>query len=106
MTVIWSAEAQAQLAGIQEHVAQDSPSNAAALIRRLVDRVAQLEAVPQSGRKVPEYPDTDLRELLSRPYRIIYRQRGEHVDVVTVMHYRQQMPTHPSDLTRSQRKRR
>ena len=103
MIVIWSAEAQAQLAAIQKHVAQDSPQNAAALIQRLVDRVDQLEAVPRSGRRVPEYPDTDLRELLSRPYRIIYRQRDEHVDVVTVMHYRQQLPAHPSDLTRRQR---
>jgi len=104
MTVVWSAEAQAQLAAIQEHVAQDSPENAAALIRRLVDRVDQLETVPRSGRKVPEYPDTNLRELLSRPYRIIYRQRDERVDVVTVMHYRQQLPAHPPDLTSGQRR--
>jgi plasmid stabilization system protein ParE len=27
MTVIWSAEAQAQLAAIHEHVAQDAPSS-------------------------------------------------------------------------------
>ena len=48
---------------------------------------------------MPEYPDNDLRELLSRPYRIIYRQRDEHVEVVTVMHYRQQLPVNPRDLS-------
>ncbi|MBB6087879.1 plasmid stabilization system protein ParE [Wenzhouxiangella marina] len=37
-----------------------------------------------------------MRELLSRPYRIIYRQRDEHVEVVTVMHYRQQLPANPA----------
>jgi len=99
MIVIWSAEAQAQLADIQDHVAQDSPQEAAALIKRLVGRVVQLETVPQSGRRVPEYPDAELRELLSRPYRIIYRQRDADVEVVTVMHYRQQLPTHLRDLT-------
>jgi len=98
MTVIWSAEAQAQLVAIQEHVAQDSPRDADALIRRLVDRVVQLETVPQSGRRVPEYPDDDLRELLSRPYRIIYRQRDDHLEVVTVMHYRRLLPVDPRDL--------
>lgn len=99
MTVIWSAEAQVQLAAIQEHVAQDSPRDAAALIRRLVGRVIQLETAPQSGRRVPEYPSDDLRELLSRPYRIIYRQRDEHVEVVTVMHYRRQLPANPRNLS-------
>jgi toxin ParE1/3/4 len=48
---------------------------------------------------VPEYPDDDLRELLSRPYRIIYRQRDEHVEVVTVMHYRRQLPANPGNLS-------
>jgi toxin ParE1/3/4 len=51
-----------------------------------------------SGRRVPEYPDDELRDLLSRPYRIIYRQRDAHVEVVTVMHYRQQLPGSPRDL--------
>lgn len=71
MTVIWSAEAQRQLAAIHETVAQDSPRRADELIRRLITRVVQLETLPRSGRKVPEYPDDALRELLSRPYRII-----------------------------------
>ena len=99
MTVIWSAEAQAQLGAIHEHVAENASRDADALIRRLVARVAQLETVPHSGRRVPEYPDDDQRELLSRPYRIIYRQHDEHVEVVTVMHYRQQLPVNPRDLS-------
>ena len=99
MIVIWSAEAQAQLAAIKAHVAQDSPRDAAALIRRLVGRVVQLETVPRSGRMVPEYPDDDLRELLSRPYRIIYRQRDNQLEIVTVMHYRQQLPANSLNLT-------
>ena len=98
MIVTWSAEAQAQLAAIHEHVAEDAPQDADALIRRLVDRVGQLETVPNSGRRVPEYPDDDLREVLSRPYRIIYRQNDGSVEVVTVMHYRQQLPVNPGDL--------
>ena len=98
MRVIWSAEAQARLAAIYGHVAQESHRNAEVLIKRLVERVVQLETVPNSGRRVPEYPDNDLRELLSRPYRIIYRQRDDHLQVVTVIHYRQQLPGNPQDL--------
>lgn len=99
MTVIWSAEARTQLAAIHRHVARNSPRDADALISRLVVRVGQLETVPHSGRRVPEYPDGDLRELLSRPYRIIYRQGNERVEVVTVMHYRQLLPVDPRDLS-------
>ncbi|RFF28546.1 MULTISPECIES: type II toxin-antitoxin system RelE/ParE family toxin [unclassified Wenzhouxiangella] len=98
MTVLWSAEAKSRLAAIHEHVANDSPLDAEALIRRLIDRVVQLESAPHSGRRVPEYPDTNLRELLSRPYRIIYRQGAEYLEVVTVMHYRQQLPGNPQEL--------
>lgn len=98
MNVIWSAEAQARLASIHEHVARESRRNAERLIRRLVERVVQLEIAPDSGRSVPEYPDSDLRELLSRPYRIIYRQRDGHLQVVTVIHYRQQLPGNPQDI--------
>lgn len=92
-------EAQAQLAAIHEHVVENDPQAAEALIKRLVARVVQLETVPFSGRRVPEYPDDDLRELLLRPYRIIYRQRDERVEVVTVMHYRQLLSLNPRDLT-------
>lgn len=99
MTVIWSAEAQAQIAAIHDNVAEHDPRAAKALIKRLVARVVQLEIVPSSGRRVPEYPDENLRELLFRPYRIIYRQRDERVEVVTVMHYRQLLPTSLRDLT-------
>jgi len=98
MTVLWSAEARSRLAAIHEHIANDSPRDAEALIRRLIDRVVQLESAPRSGRKVPEYSDTNLRELLSRPYRIIYRQRADCLEVVTVMHYRQQLPGDPRQL--------
>jgi plasmid stabilization system protein ParE len=99
MTVIWSAEAQAQLAAIHDNVAENDPQAAEALIKRLVARVVQLETVPFSGRRVPEYPDDDLRELLLRPYRIIYQQSDARVEVVTVMHYRQLLPINPRDLT-------
>lgn len=87
-----------RLASIHQHIAEDSPQTADRFIRRLVERVLQLETAPLSGRRVPEYPDADLRELLYRPYRIIYRQRGGDTEVVTVMHYRQKLPSDDADL--------
>jgi len=38
---------------------------------------------------VPEYPDSVLREVLERPYRLIYQVTEIGIEIVTVMHYRQ-----------------
>lgn len=98
MTVVWSAEARKRLAAIHARVSRDSLQRANALITRLVDRVMQLKTAPRSGRNIPEYPDAGLRELLCRPYRIIYRQPDEQIEVVTVLHYRQRLPADPDAL--------
>ena len=41
---------------------------------------------------MPEYRREDIRELLERPYRIIYRFDPERLTILTVMHYRQLLP--------------
>jgi plasmid stabilization system protein ParE len=40
----------------------------------------------QSGRKVPEYQTEDIRELIEKPYRIIYRIKANQIDVLAVIH--------------------
>ena len=99
MTVIWTVEARDCLIRIRAYIATESPKNAEHLIDRLIRRVDQLEVLPSSGRRVPEYPEVELRELLERPYRIIYRQSDNHIEIVSVMHYRQLLPVRPDDLS-------
>ena len=65
------------------------------MIARLLARSRQLESAVLSGREVPEYRREDIRELLERPYRIIYRYIPERVTILTVMHYRQLLPRKP-----------
>ena len=45
-----------------------------------------------------EYPEENLREVLERPYRLIYRVRPGRVDIITVKHYRQKLPAQAADL--------
>jgi plasmid stabilization system protein ParE len=58
--------------------------------RRMVDRITQrsqqISTQPFSGRKVPEYEPEDIRELIEKPYRIIYRLKQDQIDVVAVIH--------------------
>jgi plasmid stabilization system protein ParE len=54
-----------------------------------MDVLAAVERVaifPNSGRVVPETRDPSLRESVLGNYRIIYRMRGECVEVLTVYH--------------------
>jgi len=40
----------------------------------------------------PEYKRDDLREVIERPYRVIYRIKKAQIDVLAVMHGAQQLP--------------
>ncbi len=99
-TVHWSPEAKARLRAIKVHIAADSPSSAQAVIQRILMRTRQLKSAPLSGRQVPDYQQEDLRELLERPYRIIYRYHlgARRVEILTLMHYRQLLPDDPENL--------
>jgi plasmid stabilization system protein ParE len=96
--VVWTPEAISRLDDIDAHIALDSPANAKEMIARLLRRTRQLETAALSGRKVPEYRREDIRELLERPYRIIYRFTPDQVTILTVMHYRQLLPRKAADL--------
>jgi plasmid stabilization system protein ParE len=90
--VYWTPEAITRLEAIETYIANDAPIVAKEVIARLLGRSRQLESAPLSGRAVPEYPREDLRELLERPYRIIYRITDTRIEILSVMHYRQLLP--------------
>ena len=92
MRVHWTNKALDHLLAIHEYVAQNSEIYANRLVDRLTRRSEQIGLFPQSGRMVPEYKRPDIREIIERPYRIIYRVKEEQVDVLSVVHSAQQLP--------------
>ena len=56
------------------------------IVDKITHRSAQIAVQPLSGRKVPEYDAEDVRELIVRPYRIIYRIKQDQIDVLAVIH--------------------
>jgi toxin ParE1/3/4 len=99
--VYWTPEALARLEAIEVYIANDAPNVAKEVITRLLGRSRQLETAPLSGRAVPEYPREDLRELLERPYRIIYRITDARIEILSVMHYRQLLPRQAEALQKN-----
>jgi toxin ParE1/3/4 len=85
MSIIWSREAGESLAGIEEFIARDSVERAVRFVDALIDHAEVLLADnPRSGRVVPETSHPDLRELIYRGYRIVYRLKNDNVEILTV----------------------
>jgi toxin ParE1/3/4 len=84
--VTWTPDARDDLAAIHKDIAQDSPSAAAAFVLRLVGSVARLSGFPESGRVVPEFGVKSLRELIVGSYRVVYRLRGEDIEIIRIRH--------------------
>ena len=92
MRVHWTNKAIDHLLAIRDYAAQNSKIYADRLVDRLTRRSEQIGTFPKSGRMVPEYSREDIREVIERPYRIIYRIREEQIDVLAVLHSAQQLP--------------
>jgi toxin ParE1/3/4 len=85
MSVTWSQEAGENLVEIEEFIARDSVERAVRFVDALIDQTeAILADNPRSGRVVPEIGNPDIRELIHRGYRIVYRLNGGRVDILTV----------------------
>ncbi len=66
------------------YASQGAPEVGRRLAAEIIDRVRQLEAFPDSGRVVPEFDTTWLRELEHPPFRIVYRRDESVVTIVRV----------------------
>jgi len=86
MKVVWTDTAKHNLRTIHDYIAQNSPAYAKRMVDRLTRRSKQIGTFPLSGRVVPEFDVGQIREVLERPYRIIYHIRPDHVDVIGVVH--------------------
>jgi plasmid stabilization system protein ParE len=87
--VFWSEDAQGELDAIVDHIADDSPIDAMRVFDRLVEQARKLETFAERGRRVPELGArgrrSPLRELVVRPWRLIYALHDGHVMVIALV---------------------
>jgi addiction module RelE/StbE family toxin len=70
-----------------DYVAQDSPKYADRLMDKIIESIDALEQHPLIGRKVPEFDDENIRELIEGNYRIIYRvELDENIGISRIHH--------------------
>ena len=91
-SVVWSPQAIRDVESIRAFIAQDSPAYAELVARQIVAAVERLQSFPESGRVVPERSDVTIREIVTGPYRIVYRLLGGVAEVATVFRGSRQFP--------------
>ena len=87
-TLIWSPLARDDLRDLVRFIARDNPDRAASFGFELIQRAETLSQFPEMGRMVPERRDPLIREMVVRPYRVIYRLTSESqlIEIVRVWH--------------------
>lgn len=89
--VVWTLEAIEDLDALGAFRERASPSYAVSVVVRWYAAVEVLEDHPRFGRKVPEIDHDAVRELIVESYRVAYPLMRERVEVVGVLHSRQDL---------------
>lgn len=96
MNIEWSPLSLQRTNEISEYIAQDNIDAAIKWIKSIIDAVEKLNNFPESGRKVPKIDRSNIREILVKNNRIIYRLQDNKISILTVRHGKQLLPD--SDL--------
>ncbi|MBF0560117.1 MAG: type II toxin-antitoxin system RelE/ParE family toxin [Nitrospirae bacterium] len=86
--VRWANIAENDLEAIIDFIANESPDAALKVLGKIRDKTSRLISMPQRGRIVPELRQQGIfiyHELVSAPWRIIYRVDGQTVYVLAVI---------------------
>jgi toxin ParE1/3/4 len=67
------------------------PDPTPARSRRIITSTKTLSDFPMSGRKVPEFDEENIRELIAYSYRIIYAVEKDEVIIAAVIHGRRML---------------
>ena len=85
MKIKWTNETLERLIEIEEFISKDSPERAAIFVDQLIEHAEEsLPGNPRMGRTVPEIANPDIRELIFRKYRIVYRITKNRIEILTV----------------------
>ena len=94
MKVKFTPTARRQFLEAIVYIRGDKPSAAVSFRRTAEEKLKPLERFPESGRRIPEFPDLPYREVIVRPYRFFYRTEIDVVWIVAAWHSAQ-LPLDP-----------
>ena len=92
MKLIWTRKALEYLIEIESFIAQDNPQKAIEFTDHLIAKCENLKDNPDMGRVVPELQIQQVRELIVKNYRIVYRHIDEEIQILTVFEGHRLLP--------------
>jgi len=84
MIVKWTGEALENLSEIEEFIGKDSLNKAESFVYHLIERGESIARNPHMGRMVPEISNPEIRELIVKKYRIVYRVQEKEIEILSV----------------------
>jgi toxin ParE1/3/4 len=72
-TVILSPRAVGDLEAIIRYIALENPTADGKVGQNLLNKTKELSQFPFKGQKVPEFNNSDIRQVILKPYCIVYR---------------------------------
>lgn len=86
--LIWAPSARLDLKELSSYIAESRPEVSVRFVRSIFRTVEPLGQFPESGRIVPEFNDSGIREVIRKPCRIVYRIKADAkaVEIVRIWH--------------------
>lgn len=84
MRVDWTRRAARELEENADRLAASRPGASASFLRHIREGVQQLRRLPPQGRRLPDFMDEPVREIIVGTYRVVYLPQEERVLVVTL----------------------
>ncbi len=87
-TVCWTSKATDDLKEIVDYVSKERVSAARTIYKKIKSKCRQLNTSPERYRRVPELSDSGMnnyREVISSPYRVIYKLTESVVYIIAVV---------------------
>ena len=92
--IVFTKPAIADLGGLVSYIARDNPQAAERFGYEIIEKAEKLDQFPFLGRVVPEFKIEIIREIIHRPYRIVYRVREDQklIEILRVWHAARGIP--------------
>jgi toxin ParE1/3/4 len=85
VTIIWSPLAIERLHQIFDYISQDSVQEARKFNTLIFKSVEKIGFFPKMGRVVPERNQEEIREILVKKYRVIYKIKADLIGIMTII---------------------
>jgi len=91
MDVKFTPSAENEFYSAVAYLLERNPTAADNFLDRVDKAIERLEAFPESGSYIPEFPSSDYRQVFPTPYRFFYRIKNGVV-WITAVYYERQIP--------------